>query len=168
MPGVLRSAVNPPPTARRRLALALWLALSVPAVRAGPPEPPIAVVVASSSPLALPLSRSLVYAIYTRKRLLWPDRSRVLPVNLPASHPLRRNFSMWLFKRSPEDLQDYWNDEYFHGVLPPPVLASEEAVLRFVAATPGAVGYVSACSVDPRVDVAALIASPDGTAPCPH
>jgi ABC-type phosphate transport system substrate-binding protein len=140
------------------------------AAHAGSAEPPIAVVVGRASPsvVPLPLSTSQVYAIYARKRLLWPDRSPVLAVNLPASHPLRRSFSWGLFRHSPEDLQDYWNDAYFHGLLPPPVLGSEEAVLRFVAATPGAIGYVSLCLVDKRVEVAALIASPDGTAPCPH
>lgn len=129
------------------------------------PEPPIAVVMAPAE--AQPLGLPLVAAIYRRKRQLWDDQSRIAPVNLPAAHPLRRHFSLWLLKRSPEDLQDYWNDQYFHGVLPPPVLASEEAVIRFVAATPGAIGYVSACSVDRRVTVVAQISSPEGNAPCP-
>jgi hypothetical protein len=40
---------------------------------------------------------------------------------------------------------------YFHGLLPPHVLASTEAVLRFVASTPGAIGYVPLCDADARV-----------------
>jgi ABC-type phosphate transport system substrate-binding protein len=36
-------------------------------------------------------------------------------------------------------------------------LSSQEAVLRFVAQTPGAVGYVSYCVVDARVKVALVI-----------
>jgi hypothetical protein len=35
---------------------------------------------------------------------------------------------------------------YFHGVLPPHVVESEEAVVLFVNATPGAIGYISTCS----------------------
>ncbi len=145
-------------------ALASWLA-SAGAV-AG--EPAIAVVVGRAQAPAAALSQTLVLGIFARKRQLWDDRSPIVAVNLPAASPLRRNFSLWVFKRSPEDLQDYWNDQYFHGVLPPPVLASEEAVLRFVASTPGSIGYVSACSVDKRVEVVAWIASPDGAAPCAH
>jgi hypothetical protein len=130
--------------------------------------PAIAVVVGHNLAPAETVSATLVLGMFARKRLLWSDRSPVLPVNLTASHPLRRAFSLWVFKKTPEQLQDYWNDQYFHGVLPPPVLASEEAVLRFVAATHGAVGYVSACNVDKRVDVIAVIQGPDGSTACGH
>lgn len=131
-------------------------------------EPPIAVVVGRTSTPAEAISQTLVLGIFGRKRQLWNDRSVIVPINLPALHPLRRNFSLWVFKKSPEQLQDYWNEQYFHGVLPPRVLASEEAVMRFVASTPDAVGYVSSCSVDERVVVVALIVAPDGTANCPR
>jgi hypothetical protein len=128
----------------------------------------IAVVVGHNLAPPETVSTTIVLGMFARKRLLWSDRSPVLPVNLAASHPLRRAFSLWVFKKPPEQLQDYWNDQYFHGVLPPPVLASEEAVLRFVAATRGAVGYVSVCSIDRRVDVIAIIQGPDGSTPCAH
>ena len=162
--------LNGLPTARRTLRAllrGLVLALAAPAT-VHALEPAIAVVVAHNTASALqgPLSIQQVYALYARKRQLWSDRSLVQAVNLPIAHPLRRSFSLWVFKHSPEDLQDYWNDQYFHGVLPPPVLASEEAVLRFVAGTPGAIGYVSACTVDKRVDVVALIQGPEGAATC--
>jgi len=126
----------------------------------------IAVVVGRGQTESTPLSQALVAGIFARKRQLWRDRSSILPVNLPASHPLRRNFSRWVFDKTPEEMQDYWNDQYFHGVVPPPVLASEEAILRFVAATPGAIGYVSLCVVDRRVEVLAVVQPPDGAAPC--
>jgi len=131
-------------------------------------EVAIAVVVGRGQAEATPLSPALVAGIFARKRQLWRDRSPILPVNLAASHPLRRNISRWVFDRTPEEMQDYWNDQYFHGIVPPPVLASEEAVLRFVASTPGAVGYVSVCLVDRRVEVLALVQSPDGAATCPR
>jgi ABC-type phosphate transport system substrate-binding protein len=147
-------------------AAALWAACMP--LRAAAPQPAIAVVVGRHPVPTAPLNPTLVAGIFARKRLLWDDRSTIVPVNLPASHVLRRDFSLWLYGRSPEELQDYWNDQYFHGVLPPPVLASEEAVLRFVASTPGAIGYVSSCVVDHRVEVVALVAGPDGAAPCPR
>ena len=114
------------------------------------------------------VTNTIVLGFFARKRLFWSDHSAVVPINLAASHPIRRTFSLWIFRKTPEQLQDYWNDQYFHGVLPPPVLASEEAVLRFVASTPGAVGYVSSCNVDRRVDVIALIQNPEGNTPCAH
>jgi hypothetical protein len=41
-----------------------------------------------------------------------------------------------------KEMAPYWNERYFHGTRPPPSLASEQAVLLYVARTEGAVGYV--------------------------
>ncbi len=130
--------------------------------------PPIAVVVGHGQAPADAISAVQVQGLFARKRLLWDGELAVVPVNLAASHPVRRAFSLGVFKRSPEQMQDYWNEQYFHGVLPPPVLASEEAVLRFVVATRGAVGYVGICNVDRRVDVIAVVPGPDGGTACAH
>lgn len=89
--------------------------------------------------------------VYKRKRLLWEGGARMQPVNLPPEHALRRAFSQRVLNASPKGLAQYWSSMYFHGISPPHVLASEEAVLRFVAETPGAIGYVAACMVDQRV-----------------
>jgi len=97
--------------------------------------------------------------IFKRKKLFWSDGGKIQPVNLSASNPLRRAFSQAMLGATPEELEKYWNDMYFHGVSPPFVLGSEEAVLRFVTETPGAVGYVSFCSADSRVAVALVISA---------
>jgi ABC-type phosphate transport system substrate-binding protein len=91
------------------------------------------------------LTRDALARIFLRKQVLWENGTRVQPVNLPAGSALRRSFSHAVLGSMPEGLEDYWRDMYFHGVLPPHVLASEEAVVLFVAATPGAIGYVSPC-----------------------
>ena len=39
----------------------------------------------------------------------------------------------------------------FHGTSPPYSVQSEEAVIRYVANTKGAIGYIDACKVDERV-----------------
>jgi ABC-type phosphate transport system substrate-binding protein len=168
--GPLRRRTLTAPRVRRSVGV---LALAVIAVFAGVAsgegsDPAIAVVVGRKQAPAEGVSVTLVAGIFARKRQLWNDRSTIVPVNLPAAHPLRRKFSLWVFGKSPEKMQDYWDDQYFHGVLPPPVLASEEAIIRFVASTPGAIGYVSACTVDKRVEVVALVQGPDGAAACPR
>jgi ABC-type phosphate transport system substrate-binding protein len=91
------------------------------------------------------LTREALARIFLRKQVLWENGTRIQPVNLPANHALRRAFSHAVLGSVPEGLEDYWRDMYFHGVLPPHVLASEEAVVLFVASTPGAIGYVSPC-----------------------
>ncbi len=88
------------------------------------------------------LNKEYLTLIFKRKKLFWNDGSKVQPVNLPASNPFRRAFSQAVLGASPEELDKYWNDLYFHGISPPFVLSSERAVMHFVAETPGAIGYV--------------------------
>ncbi|MES2546254.1 MAG: hypothetical protein V4575_01025 [Pseudomonadota bacterium] len=89
--------------------------------------------------------------IYWRKQLYWPKGQRIKPVNLRSEHPLRQQFSLAVLGSLPKKQVDYWNGQYFNGVLPPYSVNSEEAVLRYVAQTSGAIGYVEACHVDGRV-----------------
>ena len=95
--------------------------------------------------------------VYLRKLMLDSNGTRWIPLNLPSSHELRQTFSLALFKKRPDELEDYWNEQYFQGVTPPQVLASEEAILRFVAITPGAIGYVHQRNVDERVKILKII-----------
>ncbi len=120
-------------------------------------EEPIAVIVAPGH--VRNLKKDDLMLLFKRKKLFWADGIKAQPVNLPASHPLRRSFSQVVLGHTPEELEKYWNDLYFHGISPPYVLASDEAVLRFVAETPGAIGYVPFCSADSRVAVVFVIAS---------
>ena len=89
--------------------------------------------------------------IYLKKIFLDDGGRKIIPVNLPAAHPLRQAVSSILFGLDAAELQDYWNQRYFHGVTPPYVLGSQDAVVRFVARTPGAIGYVAPCYVDASV-----------------
>lgn len=91
--------------------------------------------------------------IFLKKTLLNDVGARWIPVNLSPDHPLRLAFSQTLLNKRPEALESYWNEQYFQGITPPYVVASEEAMLRFVAGTPGAIGYISSCHADARVQV---------------
>jgi hypothetical protein len=50
-------------------------------------------------------------------------------------------------------LADYWNRQYFYGILPPATLASTEAVRRYVASDPNAIGYLPVSEVDGSIRV---------------
>ena len=121
-------------------------------------EVPLAVIVQATQ-AKLSIGKSELAEIYRRKRNYWEDGTKIQPVNLPADSPTRRAFSKAVLGYAPEELEQYWNDRYFHGVLPPYVLSSEEAVLRFVAETPGAIGYVPYCDADKRVTVVLVISA---------
>ena len=64
---------------------------------------------------------------------------------------MRRLFSERVAGLDPEELEDYWNDQYFHGIFPPYAVASEEAAIRYVSESAAAIDYVSACALDGRV-----------------
>lgn len=90
------------------------------------------------------LATGTVRRIFLRRQRFWRDGTLVAPVNLPATSPVRDAFSRAVLGRPPRDMVEFWNDAYFHGIQPPPVLDSQRAVLLYVARTPGAVGYVDA------------------------
>lgn len=113
---------------------------------------PIAIVVASNQNVEdLKLAPNQLSLIYWRKQLYWPKGLRIKPVNLSTEHPLRLQFSQAILGSAPKSQIDYWNGQYFNGVLPPYSVNSEEAVLRYVTQTKGAIGYVNACNLDERV-----------------
>lgn len=95
--------------------------------------------------------------IYWRKKLYWSEGVRMQPVNLPTDSPQRRQFSQRVLGSLPEAQAEYWNEVYYHGTTPPHVVSSQEAVLRYVADTPGGIGYVDACKVDARVKAVAWL-----------
>jgi ABC-type phosphate transport system substrate-binding protein len=103
------------------------------------------------------LSRESIAQIFKRKQNYWENGTKIQPVNLPPAHPVRRSFSQSILGHPPEALEDYWREMYFHGVLPPHVLASEEAVVLFVSSTPGAIGYVANCLPEHRVSVVLVV-----------
>ncbi|MEI8207907.1 MAG: hypothetical protein WCG16_01795 [Methylococcales bacterium] len=120
---------------------------------------PLAVITAVTNPLDT-LSLDALKLIYLRKSQMDTESNRWIPLNLPVADPLRRGFSLALFSILPEEQDDYWNVQYFNGISPPKVMASEEAILRFVASTTGSIGYVRKQSVDSRVKVLLLITPP--------
>ena len=117
--------------------------------------PVIAIVVNSDE---LVVAANELNLIYWRKQLYWPKGQRIKPVNLRPEHPLRQQFSQIILGSPPKKQIDYWNGQYFNGILPPYSVNSEEAVLRYVAQTSGAIGYVDACHVDSRVKTIMWIA----------
>ena len=132
---------------------ALLVLLAVPWSAQGEHEPhQIAVVTAADNPRdQLPIAA--IKLIFKRKVEIDPTGNRWIPVNLTIHDPIRRAFSLALFEQLPEDMEAYWNEQYFQGIAPPQVLGSEEAIIRFVTATPGAIGYIDRHSVDQRVKV---------------
>lgn len=122
------------------------------------------VVITASTPPRLSFDRYTLRNVFLKKIFVDKDGQRLIPVNLPAGSPLRQAFVQEVTHLPDAQQDDYWNREYFQGVSPPYVLASQQAVVRFVAATPGAVGYVMSCYADSSVRVVFELTLPNEAA----
>lgn len=142
---------------RVRLAAVLLGATLLCATAAAKDE--IVVIVARDTP-DLRLTTAALRDIYLKKIFLDDHNREFIPLNLPPDHALRRAFSLALFNKGAQELQNYWNQRYFHGITPPFVLGSPQAVVQFVAKTPGAIGYVTPCDLDPRVKPVLTLPAP--------
>lgn len=99
------------------------------------------------------LSVDDVAQIYLRRKRFWGDGAPIVPLNIAAGTPLREAFSKIVLRQDEARLADYWNRQYFYGILPPATLASTQAILRYVASDPNALSYVPATEVDGSVRV---------------
>lgn len=133
----------------------LALAASCPATGADAVR--LVVIASAAQPLKLAPDRDTLRNIYLKKIFIDDDGRRLIPVNLPPGTPLRALFASRLIGMGEAQLADYWNRQYFQGVSPPYVLASQQAVVRFVATTPGAIGYIASCHLDDRVRVLLVV-----------
>ena len=98
--------------------------------------------------------------IYLKQRGRWPGGDPIVPVNRESTSVVRSQFANAVLAQTPQQLAVYWNRQYFHGVQPPATLASDEAVKRFVASEPRAIGYIRAQVLDASVRIVLRLPEP--------
>lgn len=91
--------------------------------------------------------------IYLKQRRFWPDDAPIVAINHEPG-PVRAVFDRLVLGAELDHVVTYWDRRYFEGVFPPITLASDEAVRRYVASKPDAIGYVAASMVDASVRIA--------------
>lgn len=117
----------------------LWLG----AARARAETPDFRVIVHPSRPEQA-LSREFLANAFLKNVTRWSDNQALHPCDQKGDTHVRRRFSESVLKRSVQAVKTYWQQRIFSGRgVPPPELDSDEAVVRWVEARPGAVGYVS-------------------------
>lgn len=128
----------------------------------------IVVITARDSPISS-LTIKAIRRIYRKETLIDGNGTKWVPVNLSTDHRIRQAFSLDLFNKRPEEMELYWNAQYFKGILPPHVVDSQEAMVSFVANTPGAIGYIAPCHLNDRIKIVARleIKSPTPLKTCP-
>jgi hypothetical protein len=115
---------------------------------------------------AIAIDADDVRRIFLKQRRFWSDGAPIVPIN-QEDGVLRERFDRELLQSEPARLAAYWDRRYFEGVFPPITLASDEAVRRYVAAKPNAIGYVDARAVDESVRVAFRVAVTPEPRPTP-
>jgi ABC-type phosphate transport system substrate-binding protein len=105
------------------------------------------------APVAGPLSQQEIASIFLLRTTLWPDGSRIVPVNREASSAIRAEFTQKVLGQDNASLTAYWNQMHFNGKLPPVVQESDAAMLAFVQHVAGAIGYVDAAAAPAGVKV---------------
>ncbi|HXJ34370.1 MAG TPA: hypothetical protein VMS22_10075 [Candidatus Eisenbacteria bacterium] len=136
----------------RRLVALLVVGLALASIAAGRSGDPALVVVVHPDRTDT-LAIEDVRRIYLGQRRFWDDGSAIVALNLPSGSALRERFSQRVLHADSAELTAYWNEQYFHGVFPPTVLSSSDAIKRYVASDPKAIGYLEASDVDATVRV---------------
>ena len=86
--------------------------------------------------------KATLQRIYTG-RALSIGQQTVAPINLPPGNPVREDFLQICLDQNEEQYTGYWLVRRYVGKGAPPMeLGSVDEVLRYVQATPGAIGYV--------------------------
>lgn len=90
------------------------------------------------------LTKTEVRMIFTMRLPRLADNTPVRVFVLPDDHPLHQRFAKVLLGLFPYQLRQVWDRQLYSGTgqAPTPV-ASESDMIRRVAATPGALGYVA-------------------------
>jgi len=89
------------------------------------------------------VSRDELSRIFLKKSTRWSGGAAAVAVDLRAGDSAREAFSQAVHGRGANAIASYWQQQIFAGKdVPPEEKGSAADVLAFVAATPGAVGYV--------------------------
>ncbi len=91
------------------------------------------------------LSAAKVARMFLKKLKRWDHGDRVAPIDLDAKSPIRKDFTKAVHGKSVTAINSFWQRMIFSGRgVPPLEESSEEKILDFVRADPGAIGYVAA------------------------
>lgn len=92
------------------------------------------------------VKRSTLAAVYLNRAAQAPGGEMIVPVDQSAQSPVRATFSSGVLDKPVAAVRHFWALQIANGARPPVVKASDEEVVAYVAATPGAIGYVSAAT----------------------
>jgi ABC-type phosphate transport system substrate-binding protein len=115
------------------------------------------VIVATANP-ATSIKRQELARFFLKKTGRWSDGVGVLPVDQSAHSPVRGVFTRIVLSVEGmgqiSAVESFWLQQVYSGrSTPPPVRDTDAGILAFVAANPGAIGYVGAAPTAGAVKV---------------
>lgn len=116
-------------------------------------------VIVNSSRAVQQLSNDQLADYFLKRAKKWPDGVAVTPVDLTMKSEVRRSFTEDVLANTVNEMLAYWERQIAAGrKTPPAVKGSDEGVVAFVKANPGAIGYVSTeASMPPGVREIAIL-----------
>lgn len=89
------------------------------------------------------LTKEETSKIFMKKTVSWKSGSKITVVDQTADTPVRKQFSLDIHGKAVAAVKAYWQQQIFSGKgVPPAEKSGDGAVLDFVSANAGAVGYV--------------------------
>jgi len=111
------------------------------------------IVIAVSDVTVSQLDAGTAKAIFLGKKTKWENGDTIVPVNLKRG-PTHQEFLKVVVRKTPAQYRSFWKRAIFTGTgMPPRSFATEEEVVGFVRASPGAIGYIDASTPHEGVKV---------------
>lgn len=102
-------------------------------------------VIVNSANATTELTADQAAKLFLKQALKFPNDTPAQPVDQGKATGVRAAFSKAVLGRPVSAVESYWQQQIFSGKdVPPAAKGSDDEVVSFVKATPGAIGYVSA------------------------
>lgn len=89
------------------------------------------------------VDRNSLREAFLKKATEWSRGGTIRPIDLAKKFPVRERFTREVVRKTPAQLKSYWSQQIFSGKgVPPPEAETTNAVIAYVLAHKGAVGYL--------------------------
>lgn len=100
-------------------------------------------IIANNSVSDASLSKGAIKDIYTGKQVKWSDGSKI-HMSAQKKNDTHKAFTKGFVAKSPSQFRMFWKKQVFTGKgKAPKAFKSDAAIMKYVAETDGAIGYVS-------------------------
>ncbi|WP_088329545.1 phosphate ABC transporter substrate-binding protein [Lacimicrobium sp. SS2-24] len=100
------------------------------------------------------LSQEEIQRVFLAKTKTFPSGEQAVPIDFDDSVAVKNDFIGQVLNRNSSQIKAYWAKLVFTGkAQPPKTVASDDEMLKLIAANPNMIGYIDASKVSPDVRV---------------